>query len=1215
MGPQSQRRNGRSTAVPSGTLASEPLRRTSKLAKAGIRGRADMIEVDILRHRNHAPLKANRKFNEAWTSDAGCAKPSAGQQAEVASAAAAEMETIVWKYGGVQFARQIIQKFLDKPTIRGLQTDLEELMKDAASFTSKDAQVRASILMNLRGFVEKLRSMKSTKFQREACHAAITACVPPTGEITKLRMGRTYERALGLTWRALKQCTDKRAAILIDDTPGWEHWARSPRSDKVGDLYIGRISTWLHILGTPDNDNKRMARVYSETTSEGNIIYTEHPMLQMPYTKSQLLSKLTGRLVVNGRVTDQQLHEPTTAWKEIKAAYPKMKGSVKLIIAAWCACFNKPKAGICVCPTCYKLNDMLRIYHRSHRAWHAQHRLQGDGMCDCSNGQCHPVTFNEDTGNVVTASRFRNIFMTADARVAMSASMCIPVPREPLSIPEVDVDTKQLTGAKTPFKISPRQCHELTCSDCGMHRTTKKLGLPLVQVDGVSVHACRVEATSDMVTWNEWVKVPRAQPTSEKDGDPEYQAQNLGMQTEYVPVKKTRVVFMSDLFDLIDASKHHHYKLAILGMYQKSNIVEFQVRPALGVGEDWASGTALVSTDYAAKANHPRPAEATCSHPDGTHIGVYCVRKDPVNVKADDDRCLKPSMLPRMKYLTGRLKRLEEQLVKADVELADAKLGLENARVEAAASRADDLWTVLQSLRATMAEESNHDAHRDELATAISAIEESHRWRAHSTSTCYLDMYDRRVKQATSFKTITEEAVHAAEKLVRKDCAVLTSTNITFFACAKEKGSAATHHTSLRDLVFIINRGIAPPNTKAEFFFNKQRLLGSNTDKPLPDGVVDATEPIDFGDPITRLQLIHDGCASQYEGFKAYLGDQRFTDLVRSLYKLDCDLIDIKDVANHGKGVHDVLGAQPGRAVKKWCTERVGDDSAGAHDYPAGTRGFVLAAVQALPSPRGAANPAHLGFNPHSHDQNAYVYAYYPAGAFDRAVVNAQEGYKGSSGDHFRRPVGGSGTEFNRKLLVRELPCWCDVCRVANATAESLQAYDGCLMKGEFKMPRVVQLKPKSMSATTIELAQAKLVDHCNEWCSKKDQLVVVRNGDPHNSEPFWLAKVVTPYFVTWQEVEVHSGKEWRKPGWKLVTVKWLHLQNVDASADTPSRYKLVGTPCTIQCNAVSAKATRTLLTSRAHFTYDKKVYTMTTTLHDRLTRYGDVFTDERPSA
>jgi hypothetical protein len=128
-----------------------------------------------------------------------------------------------------------------------------------------------------------------------------------------------------------------------------------------------------------------------------------------------------------------------------------------------------------------------------------------------------------------------------------------------------------------------------------------------------------------------------------------------------------------------------------------------------------------------------------------------------------------------------------------------------------------------------------------------------------------------------------ERAVSEVESLI-ENCAVISTNNITLFACSAEKGSAAAHHQSLRDLVYIINKGVAPPGTKHELFHDKKRLLGSCTDKPLPDGVTEATGPVDFGAPIKRVELGPDGCAGQYEGLKTYLGVQLFVDDMKNRY-------------------------------------------------------------------------------------------------------------------------------------------------------------------------------------------------------------------------------------------------------------------------------------------------------------------------------------------
>ena len=173
------------------------------------------MDVHLAAYRNHAPLVAKKQFAAAWTSDAGTAAPSEKQRARVAAEAAKKMEQIVWSHGGVQFATQIVNKFLDLSSIKVLQEFVAE-QPSARDFVSKDARVKATILLNLKSFVEMLRGLGASDRDRGAVHAVITACVDAAKLMRHEKTGRAYERALGVTYRLLNKCAEEREKMNDD---------------------------------------------------------------------------------------------------------------------------------------------------------------------------------------------------------------------------------------------------------------------------------------------------------------------------------------------------------------------------------------------------------------------------------------------------------------------------------------------------------------------------------------------------------------------------------------------------------------------------------------------------------------------------------------------------------------------------------------------------------------------------------------------------------------------------------------------------------------------------------------------------------------------------------------------------------------------------------------------------------------------------------------
>jgi len=190
-------------------------RRVSSLQRHGAASKEAIVDVHLAAYRNHAPLVAKKQFAAAWTSDAGTAAPSEKQRARVAAEAAKKMEQIVWSHGGVQFATQIVNKFLDLSSIKVLQEFVAE-QPSARDFVSKDARVKATILLNLKSFVEMLRGLGASDRDRGAVHAVITACVDAAKLMRHEKTGRAYERALGVTYRLLNKCAEEREKMNDD---------------------------------------------------------------------------------------------------------------------------------------------------------------------------------------------------------------------------------------------------------------------------------------------------------------------------------------------------------------------------------------------------------------------------------------------------------------------------------------------------------------------------------------------------------------------------------------------------------------------------------------------------------------------------------------------------------------------------------------------------------------------------------------------------------------------------------------------------------------------------------------------------------------------------------------------------------------------------------------------------------------------------------------
>ena len=205
------------------------------------------------------------------------------------------------------------------------------------------------------------------------------------------------------------------------------------------------------------------------------------------------------------------------------------------------------------------------------------------------------------------------------------------------------------------------------------------------------------------------------------------------------------------------------------------------------------------------------------------------------------------------------------------------------------------------------------------------------------------------------------------------------------------------------DLMHLVKRGCLPPGCKAEWFIDGKRIVGSSTDKDLPDNLSDDTEPmIPLSEFLHLLIQKRDGCAEQFQGLHAFYSVQQFWN------RTGIALVDLRNVSNHGKCVCDGCSNGPKYAVRRAANADI--------KLSPGCRGLVLYLAANMKKPKQEDDYSWMKFS-------KYIFAYYPEEAFAIKDFKAKQGYAGSSKDHFY-----SNAPTGNCLTCRNRWCGCSAC-------------------------------------------------------------------------------------------------------------------------------------------------------------------------------------------
>ena len=284
----------------------------------------------------------------------------------------------------------------------------------------------------------------------------------------------------------------------------------------------------------------------------------------------------------------------------------------------------------------------------------------------------------------------------------------------------------------------------------------------------------------------------------------------------------------------------------------------------------------------------------------------------------------------------------------------------------------------------------------------------------------------------------------------------------------------------------------------------------------------------------------------RYQGKNYFRWLQVFRSLVRDHVKP----MDWRNPANHGKcdadGEGKEIRQQVHRSVQKG--ENIGQ----------GSRSLVLMLAKNRPFP--SQNKVRMTVN--QNQRTGVLYGVYPDdGSGFPLKIQAKEGYKGSSADHWYSSKGEDG---DSELSMRENICTCDFCMgVVSTGICRLIQYVGSTRSARIK-PLVVHEVAQCRGGVTVDAFANAL---------KKGEVVVARiHADERGKYPdenYFLGRVDA---APWQleEAQNYAGSQYQK-GWWVTKLRWYEVDRSAGSGGSGNvTYRLVSGPAHVfQINAL----------------------------------------------
>ena len=273
---------------------------------------------------------------------------------------------------------------------------------------------------------------------------------------------------------------------------------------------------------------------------------------------------------------------------------------------------------------------------------------------------------------------------------------------------------------------------------------------------------------------------------------------------------------------------------------------------------------------------------------------------------------------------------------------------------------------------------------------------------------------------------------------------VLRAENVVVYCFSKAKSSAAYNQQATVNIISIVKKGELPSNSKCEAFLYRKRIPGGDR-SGFPDLPEDKLSEWDSMSPlyedVKRWRRSRDGCAAQYQGKGAFVGYQTIT----ARHGIVCE--DCRKVTMHGKDKSDGAGSTVNGMVKGSFHD----------DYGKGTQNLVWHLVYKHPRPNTDRQTRYFGQRG-IYAATKYIYMFIPEDGIDESIVSVDEGYSGSSKDHYYCSLGAI-PEASR-LERRERACGCRPCLRLVPGCQLTPSAIGTLLAGLTARAGTVVLKP-----------------------------------------------------------------------------------------------------------------------------------------------------------
>ena len=420
----------------------------------------------------------------------------------------------------------------------------------------------------------------------------------------------------------------------------------------------------------------------------------------------------------------------------------------------------------------------------------------------------------------------------------------------------------------------------------------------------------------------------------------------------------------------------------------------------------------------------------------------------------------------------------------------------------------------------------------------------------------------------------------------RKIDRVLRPENVVVYCFSKAKPSAAYNQYATSNIISIFKHGKLPEESRCEAFLDGKRIPGGDrTGFPdLPDSKLSEWEEMPPLYPdARRWRRSRDGCAAQYQGKTAFRGWQT----MNARHGLICE--DRRKVTMHGKDVADGDGSAVSGMVR----------SSFKDDYGSGTQNLVRHLAFKYRRPNVERRTRYYGGRG-LYATTQYIYMFIPQDAIDDKVVAVEEGYPGSSKDHYYRSMG--ATEEASRLMRRERACGCRPC---------LCLHDDCTMT-----PANINLQSaKTARATTVKLQSARpapearhtrnarnpLPEFCEELSIGDNIIVRVSKEEKADNpdEEYFVAKIEEKA-VKLEEAGTYSAVQFKKNDW-IVFVQWYEFVSTKKNRRGDRFYKK-GFSQWIPCGSIIRSLTQTVT-----LRWSGGYYQLSNDLNTHIEEYGDI--------